>query len=133
MSNEPLYFTYQMLETYAINHFAETGERLRIRELVQLMKEQNLLLTEKPVRKMLDWEMNRDSFTQAVMDIPICANPILESVGGRVSDIFREEQSAFPEGLDVFCRKFAPYIAAEPRTLFPPKGQRKEPRTPFPT
>ena len=117
MSNEPLYLTHQMLESFAINHYSVTGERLRIQELVQQMKEQNLLLTEKPIRKTIDWEMTKDSFVQAFMDIPICADPILESAAGGFSDIFREEQSAFPEGRDVFCRKTAPCVAAEPRSL----------------
>lgn len=117
MSKETLYMTQRMVETFAVNHFQTTGERLRVRELVLKMQEQELLLTELPVRPALGWDMPKEEFLQAFLDLPINATRILESQEGGYSDLFREEQSAFPPGQDVFCRKALSCMAAEPRSL----------------
>ena len=117
MSKGTLYATQQMIETFVVDRYRATGERLRIHEVMGKMKEQGLLLSAAPPRPVLDWNMSRDEFNQAVMNLPVNVSRILESEGGGYSELFREEQSAFPSGQDVFCRKAMPCVAAEPRAL----------------
>ena len=117
LSRETLYVTQRMLEDFAVEHYRATGERLRIRDAIAKMKERDLLLSDIPLRPVLTWNMTKEEFTRAFLDLPVNAARILANEEGGYSDLFREERSAFPPGQDVFCRKAMPCVAAEPRAL----------------
>ena len=116
MSKETLYVTRKMMESFLVDHYQTTGERLSTRELIWKMNDQGLLLTVRPDRQTMNWQMDREEFAEAFLSLPINATRILENSGG-FSEIFREEQSAFPPGQDVFCYKMPPYMTAELRGL----------------